>query len=202
MTTSRVLIAALLTTLLSIFAAPAQAQDYGPFGVFGSPNGGGFDEGDDIDVRFEAVGIECDSWSVLSDETGEAPSGGPGGSTFSFTVSPDEGTYSITAECNTSDTPQAAAPQAGVAEVQPASYVQGAGETQDTITFSVGSRDDDDDDSDDDSDDNGNGNGNGGKSGDLPNTGGENRELLLIGGALTLAGAAAVIFTRRRRGLL
>ena len=200
MTTPRVLVAALLAASMSFFAAPASGQDYGEFGVFGSPNGT-FEEGDDIEVEFEAVNLDCNSWTVLSDDTGEAPSGGPGGDELTFEVSPDEGTYSITARCNTSQ-PTSAPAQAGVTQVEPASYVQGAGETQDTITFTVVAADDDDDDGDDDDgDDDGDGGGGGGnddKAGDLPDTGGENRGLLLIGGGLALAGAATIAIARRR----
>ena len=196
MTTPRLLVAALFAASMSLFAAPAIGQGYGDFGVFGSPNGT-FQEGDNIPVQFIAVNLDCDSWTVLFDETGEAPGGGGGGSTFTFSVSPNAGTYSITAQCNESNT--AAPAQAGVTQVEPAGLVQGAGETQDTITFTVLGEDDDDDDDDgdgrdrdrdrDDDDD---------KGGGLPDTGGENRGLLLLGGGLTLAGAALVISRRRR----
>lgn len=191
MSTIRLVFAALVAATVML-AAPAAAADYGPFGVFGAPNGGGFEEGDEIPVQFEAVGIDCDSWSVTQDDTGEAPSGGPGGDTFSFTVSPDEGTYSITAECNSSDSPNVApAAQAGVATVEQASFVQGAGENEDTITFTVREEGDDDD-------DDGNGNGNGSSSGALPDTGGENRGPLAIGAGLVLVGTGTIVVARRR----
>ena len=191
MTTRRALLAALLAATLSLFAAPAIAVDgYGPFGVFGSPNGGTFEEGDDIDVQFEATGLNCNSWTVTQDETGEAPSGGGGGSTFSFTVSPGEGTYSITARCNTSTGSQSA-PLGGGSRGSLATYVQGAGENQDTITFTVGERGGDGDDGD------GDGNGDGDNNGGLPDTGGSNVQLLTLGG--TLAGIGAIIIVRARR---
>ena len=195
MTTPRLLVAALFAASMSFVAAPAVAQ-YSEIGVFGSPNGT-FEEGDNIPVQFIAINLDCDSWTVLFDETGEAPGGGGGGSTFSFSVSPDAGTYSITARCNTSNNNTAPA-QAGVTSVEPAGLVQGAGENQDTITFTV-TDEDDDDDGDEDEDGDGDGDGNGdGDNGGLPNTGGENRGLLLLGGGLTLAGAALVISRRRR----
>ncbi len=189
MTARRVLIAALLAAVLSLFAAPATANDYGPFGVFGSPNGGNFEEGDEIDMRFEATGLDCDSWTVTQDETGEAPDGGSGGSTFSFTVSPDEGTYSITAQCNTSSDAQSAPLGAG-SRGSLATYVQGAGENQDTITFTVSEEGDGDDD--------GDGDGDGDNNGGLPNAGGSNTQLLVLGGALVGFGATIIMLARRR----
>lgn len=205
---SRAVLVALLVALSSLVAAPATAEDYGPCGVFGSPNGGCNEEGDDIDVRFEAIGVECESWTVTQDETGEAPSGGGGGSTFSFTVSPDEGTYSITAQCNTagssSTTDQCntttSSMEGGGSRGSLGTVVQGAGETFDTITFTVGEEGSCDDD-DGEGDGDGDGDRDGDENGGLPNTGGRNVQLLLLGGALATVGAAILLMARRRRAL-
>ena len=199
MTRFRVLIAALFVAAVTVFAAPASAQDYGPDGVFGGTVSGDHEVGEPITITFRAVGFNCDSWTVTEDDTGDAPASGPSGDTFTFTVEVDEeGTYSITAVCNTSDQNDAApasTPNDGVVDVQNAGFVTGAGENFDTVTFFVG-----DDDGDGDGDDEGEEDGDGDsddKAGGLPNTGGSSLGLLALGGGLAAVGT--VIITRRRR---
>lgn len=186
MTKTRVLLAAFFAAALALFASPASAN-YAPDGVYGGVNGS-LEVGSPITISFEAVGIDCDAWVVVEDETGEAPEeDGPGGPTFSFTIEVDEaGVYAITAECVGFE----AAGSTNL--VQPASYSAAAGETFDTVVFEVdaaGSDDDDDDDS---------SNGGGTTDGALPDTGGSNVSLLLVGGGLLAAGAGIVMVTRRR----
>ncbi len=188
MSALRSFIVALLAGLLSFVASPATAQDYGPFGVFGSPSGAEYEEGDDINVVFEAVDLDCDSWTVTSDNTGEAPGGGGSGSVFSFTVSPDAGSYSITAQCNTNTSSLGAGGSRGSL----GTVVAGAGETFDTATFRVVEEGSDDDNGD------GDGDGDGDEDGGLPNTGGSGFMLLALGGILATVGAVTFMSARRR----
>ena len=146
-------------------------------------------------------GVDC-AWTVTFLGQTETGTGTEIDFTFDTPEVDEETEEDVTVRCVYDDenTPQAAPEQAGVVNVQPASYTTTAAmptalqTLTRTVTITLLPEGDDDDD---DGDDNGNGDGD--DNGGLPDTGGIDQTIVLAGVALLAAGTGVVLMARRRR---
>ncbi len=201
MTKVRFLAAAFSIALLSLFGFSAANAAYTQsFDV--NVNGGTVEPGASFSVTFTST-YACTSWTLNEFEGQTAPGGSGTSYTVELTAPDAEGTYPISANCTWDPaTVGIVAPAESSSAVVPAIYSSSASTStasNDTLlaapqvdtangTVVVGSGSSD-------------GDGDGDDNGALPDTGGSNAKLLLIGGGLVVAGAGVAVASRRRKSV-
>lgn len=192
---SRLVAVTFVAALLSLFGATAANAAYAPQAYTVNVNPGSVHPGDSFDVTFTSTN-DC-QWTLDTFQGQDAPAGSGKTYTVTLTAPDNTGNYDVTAECtwDPESTPQAVSPASHSNQVTPAVYVTNASSDTlladpqtDPVTGIVRVRNGDDDD-----------NGSGSGSGGLPNTGGSNESILMLGAGLLVAGAGVTIAARRRK---
>lgn len=192
---TRLLIVALVASVLSIFSFGAANAAYAP-PPFTADAPNNVEPGAEFSVTFSSGGVNCAWTSSFNGQTGAPGTGSD--YTVSFTAPTTDGYYTVRAVCtwdpavenNQVLAPISSSNSVTSAVAKTSSFVAAPQRNSYSVRIVVG-----------DPSDGGTGAGSGDSdgSGILPNTGGESLAYLAVGGALVAAGAAVTVAARRRK---